>query len=66
MCRAPSRPYRPSFRLTSLAAGLWLAATATAQPVFDRPATATFKGDVVSRGENVVPGSAAGNHVLTA
>ncbi|WP_260619335.1 YncE family protein, partial [Stenotrophomonas maltophilia] len=51
--------FRPSFRLTSLAAGLLLAVTATAQPVFDQPANATFKGEVVSRGENVVPGSTA-------
>ena len=51
--------FRPSLRLTSLAAGLLLAVTATAQPVFDQPANATFKGEVVSRGENVVPGSTA-------
>ncbi|HIE4003963.1 TPA: YncE family protein [Stenotrophomonas maltophilia] len=51
--------FRPSFRLTSLAAGLLLAVTASAQPVFDQPANATFKGEVVSRGENVVPGSTA-------
>lgn len=51
--------FRPSFRLTSLAAGLLLAVTASAQPVFDQPASATFKGQVVSRGENVVPGSTA-------
>ena len=51
--------FRPSFRLTSLAAGLLLAVTTTAQPVFDQPANATFKGEVVSRGENVVPGSTA-------
>jgi len=51
--------FRPSFRLTSLAAGLLLAVAATAQPVFDQPANATFKGEVVSRGENVVPGSTA-------
>jgi len=51
--------FRPSLRLTSLAAGLLLAVTATAQPVFDQPASATFKGTVISRGENVVPGSAA-------
>ncbi|OWQ70239.1 ATP-binding protein [Stenotrophomonas maltophilia] len=51
--------FHPSLRLTSLAAGLLLAVTATAQPVFDQPANATFKGEVVSRGENVVPGSTA-------
>ncbi|WP_295521722.1 YncE family protein [uncultured Stenotrophomonas sp.] len=51
--------FRPSLRLTSLAAGLLLAVTATAQPVFDQPASATFNGTVISRGENVVPGSTA-------
>ncbi len=36
--------FRPSFRLTTLAAGLLLAVTATAQPVLDQPANATSKG----------------------
>ncbi|MCC7635407.1 YncE family protein [Stenotrophomonas rhizophila] len=49
---------RSSFRLTTLAAGLLLAVAGQAQPVFDQPAS-VFKGTVVSRGENVVPGSSA-------
>lgn len=50
--------FRSSFRLTTLAAGLLLAVAGHAQPVFDQPAS-VFKGSVVSRGENVVPGSTA-------
>ncbi|WMJ69166.1 ATP-binding protein [Stenotrophomonas sp. 24(2023)] len=50
---------RSSLRLTTLAAGLLLAVAAQAQPVFDQPAVATFKGKAVSRGENVVPGGSA-------
>ncbi len=50
--------FRSSFRLTTLAAGLLLAVAGQAQPVFDQPAS-VFKGTVVSRGENVVPGSSA-------
>ena len=50
--------FRTCFRLTTLAAGLLLAVAGHAQPVFDQPAS-VFKGSVVSRGENVVPGSTA-------
>ena len=50
--------FRSSLRLTTLAAGLLLAVVGNAQPVFDQPAS-VFKGEVVSRGENVVPGSTA-------
>lgn len=50
--------FRSSLRLTTLAAGLLLAVVGNAQPVFDQPAS-VFKGEVVSRGENVVPGSSA-------
>lgn len=50
--------FRSSLRLTTLAAGLLLAVAGNAQPVFDQPAS-VFKGEVVSRGENVVPGSSA-------
>jgi len=49
VCKEPSMSFRPSFRLTSLAAGLLLAVTATAQPVFDQPANATFKGGRLAR-----------------
>src|SRR3972149_530083 len=59
VCKEPAMSFRPSLRRTSLAAGVLLTVTATAQPVFDQPANATFKGEVVSRGENVVPGSTA-------
>ncbi|HAI47415.1 MAG TPA: ATP-binding protein, partial [Stenotrophomonas sp.] len=50
--------FRSSLRLTTLATGLLLAVAGHAQPVFDAPAS-VFKGTVVSRGENVVPGSNA-------
>lgn len=50
--------FRSSLRFTTLAAGLLLAVVGNAQPVFDQPAS-VFKGEVVSRGENVVPGSSA-------
>lgn len=50
--------FRSSFRPTTLAVGLLLAVAGHAQPVFDQPAS-VFKGSVVSRGENVVPGSTA-------
>jgi len=57
-CKEPVMSFRSSLRLTTLAAGLLLAVVGNAQPVFDRPAS-VFKGEVVSRGENVVPGSSA-------
>jgi len=57
-CKEPVMSFRSSLRLTTLAAGLLLAVVGNAQPVFDQPAS-VFKGEVVSRGENVVPGSSA-------
>jgi len=57
-CKEPVMSFRSSLRPTTLAAGLLLAVVGNAQPVFDRPAS-VFKGEVVSRGENVVPGSSA-------